>query len=349
VSQTATTADESAAGDQQRKQSTSESRPRPLIRRSQFTALGSNYGAVLVLAAMIIVFSILLPTTFASRGNFSAILADQSIPGILALAAVLALAAGEFDLSLGSNLGFSAIIAIFMSNAGLPIGVVLAVTLATGILIGAANAFLVIRIGVNAFIATLGVGTVLVGGNLWITNSALITLDSTDLAGLTITRVAGIQIVLVYFVLAALIAWYTMEKTPFGRYLRATGMGRDAAHLSGVRTDRYLTAAFVAAGALASLAGFLFASRAGSATPTLGPEFLLPAYAAAFLGATTIKPGYFNVWGTVVGVFILAVGSNGLVILGAETWVTNIFNGLALIVAVSASVIVQKRKANARR
>jgi ribose transport system permease protein len=138
--------------------------------------------------------------------------------------------------------------------------------------------------------------------------------------------------------------YYVLEKTPFGRYLRATGMGRDAARLSGVRVDRYLAASFIAAGILAAVAGALVASRGGTASPALGPEFLLPAYAAAFLGATTIKPGYFNVWGTVIGVVLLAVGSNGLTLMGAQTWVTNIFNGVALMIAVSASVLVGRRR-----
>lgn len=313
-------------------------------------ALMKNYGIVVFLVLMIAVFSLLLPDTFATAGNARQILADQAVPGILALAVVLPLTAGEFDLSVGANLGICTITGIVLAGTGLPLLVVLAATVALGTLIGAVNAFMVIVVGVNAFIATLAMATVLAGLNLLLTGSTLITHSSESFGALTGTRLpGGLQVVVLYFALAALVLWFVLERTPFGRYLRATGMGRDAAELSGVRTRRYLAAAFVGAGLLAGTAGTLQASRAGNATPDLGPEFLLPAYAAAFLGATAIRAGYFNVWGTVVGVYLLAVGANGLIILGAQTWVTYVFNGVALLVAVSAATLVQRRRTRARR
>lgn len=313
-------------------------------------ALMKNYGIVVFLVLMIAVFSLLLPDTFASTGNARQILADQAVPGILALAVILPLTAGEFDLSVGANLGICTITGIVLAGAGLPLLVVLVATVALGTLIGAINAFMVIVVGVNAFIATLAMSTVLAGLNLLLTGSTLITHSSESFGALTNTRLpGGLQVVILYFALAALALWFVLERTPFGRYLRATGMGRDAAELSGVRTRRYLAAAFIGAGLLAGTAGTLQASRAGNATPDLGPEFLLPAYAAAFLGATAIRAGYFNVWGTVVGVYLLAVGANGLIILGAQTWVTHVFNGVALLVAVSAATLVQRRKTRAGR
>lgn len=311
--------------------------------------LVKNYGILIFLALMIIVFSLLMPTTFATTGNLRQILADQAVPGILALAVILPLAAGEFDLSVGATLGVSAITGIVLAGQGLPTIVVLVATIAVGVSIGAVNAFMTVVVGVNSFIATLAMSTILVGANLYLTGSALITHQSAGFSALTTTRLpGGIQTVILYFLVIAVAMWFLVERTPFGRYLRATGLGPDAAKLSGVRTQRYTAAALIGAGLLAGIAGALQASRSSSATPDLGPEYLLPAYAAAFLGATAIRAGFFNVWGTVVGVYLLAVGGNGLIILGAPTWVTYVFNGIALLVAVSAATLVQRRKTVAK-
>lgn len=324
------------------------SRPEPVRSGPDAAAVLTRYGVVIFLALLFAGFALLMPRTFAAPANLLAIVADQSIPIILALAAILPLAAGEFDLSIAAVLGFSSIVAISLSNAGLPLPVVLLGTLAVGVMVGTINAFFVVRIGVNAFISTLAMATILAGLNLLVTGGSLLTVESETFGTLTTLPGARVQIVILYALVLVFVAWYVLERTPFGRYLRATGMGRAAARLSGVRTERYLAASFVLASLLAAFAGFLMASRSGSAPPTVGPEFLLPAYASAFLGAATIKPGFFNVWGTVVGAFLLAIGSNGLVLMGAQTWVANVFNGAALLTAVSVSVIVARRAGKGR-
>lgn len=315
-------------------------------RRSWASRIATDGGVVIFLIALVVVFSVALPDTFPTASNFQTILGSQAVPTLLALAVIIPLIAGEFDLSVAGTLGISAVFTAYISSKGMAVPLVFVLAIGIGCLVGAINGFLVTKIGVSAFIATLGMGTVLSGGNLLMSGGNVlfdgIPESLTKVAG---TEVLGLPIVVYYAALLALVLWYLLEWTPMGRYLRATGSGREAARLTGVRTERWLFLSFVIAGAIAALAGFMQTSRVGSAPPDIGPNFLLPAYAAAFLGATTIHAGRFNVWGTVVGVLVLAVGITGLNLAGAAFWVPPVFNGVALIVAVSFAVIVARRNA----
>ena len=129
-----------------------------------------------------------------------------------------------------------------------------------------------------------------------------------------------------------------MGHTPFGRYIYAVGGGREVARLAGINTDLLTILAFTLSGFMAGIAGVLETATVGAAHPDVGPQFLLPAFAAAFLGATTIQPGRFNVLGTVVALFLLAVGIGGFQQLGAPFWVSPVFNGTALLIAVGLAV-----------
>ncbi|WP_437773366.1 ABC transporter permease [Arthrobacter sp. KNU40] len=304
----------------------------------------SNYGVVLFLLLLIGLFSIIQPNLFPTVANLQALLSTNAIPGLLALAVVIPLAAGEFDLSVGAILGFTGILTAQMTIHGVPVPLAILLSVLCGAGVGILNAIMVVRIGVNAFIATLGTSTILAGLNLLVTNgSTLFQGIPASLTAVANGQLFGLNLVVYYFLAGALILWYLLEHTPFGRFLHATGLGREAARLSGVRTNAYLATSFILAGAIAGLCGALYCARIGSANPSQGPGFLLPAYAAAFLGSTTIKRGQFNVLGTIVGTFLLAVGITGLTFAGAPYWVPNVFNGGALIVAVSIAALVSRR------
>jgi ribose transport system permease protein len=311
-------------------------------RRPRLADLVGNLGVVAVAIAMIVAFSIALPT-FRSFDNVKGLLDDQAIAGILALAVLVPLIAGEFDLSVGATLGIGSIVTAYASSHGVPSLVVLVIVLALGVLIGLINAGFILA-GASAFIVTLGMATILAGANLLITGGNTIYQGiSYSLQDAAQTELAGFSLLPYYFLILAFVMWFLIEHATFGRYVRATGLGRDAARLSGVRTNRWLIVAFVMAGAIAALAGLLQTARTSAAPPTIGPDYLLPAYAAAFLGATTIKRGLFNVWGTVVGVFLLAIGINGLTLAGAPFWVPQVFSGGALILAVTVAALVGRR------
>jgi ribose transport system permease protein len=304
----------------------------------------ADYAALIFVALMAAAFSAGMPGKFATVNNLENVVSDNAISGILAIAALFPLACGEFDLSVAANLGICSVFSAHLASTGTPLPFIIILTLLVGTVIGIVNAFFVVLLRVNSFIATLGLATALAGGNLAITGGQTIYQGiSTSVTDVATASVGGFQVVTIYFAVIALAAWYVLERTPYGRYLRASGFGRTAARLSGISTGRYVAGSLVIAGFIAGLCGFLQTAEYGSATPTVGPSFLLPAYAAAFLGTTTIRRGAFNVWGTVVGVALLAVGINGLALAGTPSWLSQVFDGAALLAAVSFAALVSRR------
>ncbi|HEY0318403.1 MAG TPA: ABC transporter permease [Solirubrobacterales bacterium] len=302
------------------------------------------YGAVFVLIVMVIVFSILIPDTYPTWRNAKAILTSESTVLMVSLGLLVPAVVGEFDLSVGAMVAFSSIeMALLVASMAWPLA--LALTLASAVLIGFASGILVVKIGVNSFIATLGVSTLLGGGSLWISGGGAVTENIPEaVTSLGQNEILGIPLPIIYVAILAIVLWYGFNHMPIGRKLYATGGNRVAAELSGVRTKRLVVLAFMLSAGVAALAGVVTMMQAGSGSPSVGPELLLPAFAAVFLGSTTIIPGRFNVVGTVVGILLLAVGVSGLQQLGAEYYVVPLFNGGVLLVAVAVSRILAKER-----
>jgi ribose transport system permease protein len=142
----------------------------------------------------------------------------------------------------------------------------------------------------------------------------------------------------------ALALWFLFEKRPWGRRMYAVGSSAEASRLAGVQVGRVRFSAFVLAGLLAAIAGYVLTARVGSGSPTAAANFLLPAFAAAFLSTAAFRIGFFNIGGVVLSVYFLAVGVTGLKFLGADFWVDPVFNGTALIVAVALSRMPARRR-----
>ena len=192
---------------------------------------------------------------------------------------------------------------------------------------------------------TLGSTSLMSGIVQWITNSSTIGgIDNGLINAAVGYRLFGMPYAFYYALVAALLLWYVFDYTPLGRRLLFVGRGREVARLNGIAVDHVRVGALVMSGVLSSAAGIVYAGVLGSADPYSGLNFLLPAFAAAFLGATTIQPGRFNPWGTIVAVYFLATGITGLSMLGIPLWVTNVFNGAALILAVTISQITRGRE-----
>ena len=299
----------------------------------------ARYTLLGVLILVVVAFSLAKPDTFPTYTNLVSILSSQTVLLTLALGALFPLIAGEFDLSVGFALGFTAmLLAVLSGKHGVPLVPAIILAVLCGGVIGAVNAALVLRLRVNAFIATLASGTVLQGLTLWVSDGQVVANLPAGLSDIGRTQIADMPVLVFVVAAMALVVGLLLEKTPAGRYLYATGLGREAARLAGVKTGMLLAGAFVLSGLLAGVAGVMQTAILGAANPDVGAQYLLPVFAAGFLGATAIRPGRFNVGGTVLALLLLATGIAGLSQLGAPLWVSPVFNGLALIIAVALAV-----------
>lgn len=308
--------------------------------------LAPSYGLVILMFALIALFSILLPATFPTILNVRSILSDKAIIALLALAAMIPMVAGRIDLTVGYGIVLWHILAISLQTLyGLPWPLAVLIVLVLGIVTGALNGLLVEVARIDSFIATLGTGTVLYALALWHTGGRqMVGVLPDAFYAINGTFVLGLPITAFYVLLIALTLWTLLEYTPVGRYLYAIGANQRAAELNGIPTRKFVIAAFVASGLLTALAGVLLASKLRIGQASVGLEFLLPALVGAFLGSTTIKPGRVNVWGTMVGVMILAVGISGIQQFGGSFWVEPLFNGTTLLIAIGIAGYAQRKK-----
>lgn len=318
----------------------------PLLRGASLSDLGQRYSLPIVWGLVVLVFSLLEPETFPTTANFSTIFGSQATLVVLTLALLIPLTAGDYDLSIASVLTLSAMI-IAQLNAvhEWPIGLAILVALAAGAAIGAINGGIVLFFGIDPFIVTLGTGTFIQGVVLWISGSNTVGGISPDLVDRVIgSRFLGIPLGFWYGVILCIIIWYVFEYTPLGRRLLFVGRGRSVSRLSGIRVGRLRWGALVASATLAAVAGIVYAGTTGAADPSSGLQFLLPAFAAAFLGATAIQPGRFNPWGAIIAVYFLVTGITGLQLIGVKSYVQQLFYGGALVLAVALSQLARRRE-----
>jgi ribose transport system permease protein len=306
-----------------------------------------RHALLLAWIAIAVAFSILRPDTFATAANIRTIFGTQSVLLILTLALMLPLIVGEFDLSIAPTLGFSAmILAVLNVNHHWATGPAVAVALVAGLVIGAANGFLVVKVGVNAFIATLGVGTIVTGITYAISNYAIVSGISPAVVSAMSSNFLGIQVSFYYALALVIVIWYILRFTPLGRHMLFVGDNAEAARLCGLPVSRLRTGAFIWCGVLSAAAGIVLSGVLGSADPNAASSYLLPAYAAAFLGSTAVVPGQFNAWGTAIAVYFLITGITGLQLLGLQDWIQDVFYGFSLVVAVTLSHLATRRRAS---
>jgi ribose transport system permease protein len=315
------------------------------------TRLFATWNLLILLVLLIIAFSWLKPDTFLTAFTFQSLINTRSINALLALAVMIPLAANQFDLSTASILGLAQVLAIGLQvNQGVDWPMACLLCVAMGALVGLINGVLVVRFGINSFIATLGSGTLLLGLSQWYTGGRQIVgrlpAQFTALSGHLFGT--GIPATAVYVILVAVFLWIVFDYLPIGRFLYVIGDAPRAAELNAIPIGRYITVAFVASGILSAWAGVVMEAQMQVGQSTVGQELMLPAFTGALLGTTAIRPGRPNVWGTIVAVASLAVAVAGLTQLGAPFYVENLFNGAMLILAVGLAVATQKRRERRR-
>lgn len=306
-----------------------------------------KYALVFVWILLIAAFSIAMPRSFFNWGNFSILFASYAPAALLALAIIVPLTSGDYDLSVGATLTLSScMIGVLNVWQGVPIELCVAIVLATGVFIGLFHALFIVYFRIPSLVVTLGTTSLMSGIVQLITNSSTIGgIDNALIMAVVGGRFLGVPYAFYYALGAAAVMWYVFDYTPIGRRLLFVGRGREVARLNGLPVERIRVGALVTSGVIASAAGVLYAGVLGSADPYSGLNYLLPAFAAAFLGSTAITPGRFNPRGTMVAVYFLGTGITGLTMFGIPLWVTNVFNGAALILAVTISQLTRGRKA----
>jgi len=297
-----------------------------------------NISAIYIFIVLFAVFAIWIPDKFLQVGVWRSLLDAEALTGIAAIAALIPLIAGSLNLAVGAQVGFTAILSAWMlGKAGLPIALQLPAVLLAGALIGLVTALVITRLKVEPIIATLGMSSILLAGMAWVSGSQQILGLDPAYRQIASAQFLGITVPVWTLLAVALVTWYVLERTPVGRRTYAAGFNPESARLAGIDVERLQIGTLVAGGALAALAGALLTSRLNAGDPTVGPSFLLPALTAVFLGSTQFKGGRFNVLGTIVAMYVLAVGIKGLQLAGSPRWVNDLFYGLSLLLAVALS------------
>lgn len=303
-----------------------------------------RFSGIYLAGLLIVVFGVWTPNSFLTSVTVQTIATQQATVAIVAIAVLVPMAAGCYDLSVGATANMAAILAVVLqNNEGWGPWPAIVATLGVSALIGLVNAFFVVVLKVNSFIATLGMSSILAALMAIISGSVTPAGPISPIwSSITQREVAGFQVVFFYMLIIVLLIWWLLDHTPAGRFIYACGGNSDAARLAGVRTNLWTGLSLVISAFLCGIAGILFASLTGPSL-TFGASMLLPAFAAVFLGSTQVTPGRVNVWGTLIALYVLAIGVKGLQLVTGVAWLSDLFNGVALITAVAFATWRQSR------
>jgi len=306
---------------------------------------GSRYAVIGVWAALIVVYWVTEPSLFMTVPSFQTIFGSQQPLVFMTAALLCTIIVGEFvDLSVPAVYGFAAtILPVLVVNHGWPVWAAAIAAVLCAVAIGCVNGFLVVKVGVNTVVVTLGVWTLLDGIAQLISSDNTISGLPSSFSKIALTQVGGLPISFYYGVALMAGFAYVLWFTPLGRHMRFVGASREVSRLSGVRVDRIRFGSFVVAGLLAGAGAVIATAAVGSYNTASTDPNLLPVFAAVFLGTAIIEPGRFNPIGTFIGLYFLETGIFGLQLHGLQNWVTDVFYGGVLVIAVTISTLLHRR------
>ncbi|HLJ72184.1 MAG TPA: ABC transporter permease [Roseiarcus sp.] len=317
--------------------------------RTDFALWFARYGTLVSLVALLVVFSIARPDVFPTVDNLLNIMNQISILGTMAFGLTVCLVMGLFDLSIAAMATLGGYVATFLlvqypDAIGVPEAVFISLAIAAAI--GVVNGLIVSYLGISAFIATLATGSIITGAMLGISDSKTIITGIPD-AFMAIGQgaILGVSNPILIMLAVGLALWLLLEHTQVGRHLYAIGGSAEASRLSGLAVKRYAPFALAICAACAGLGGLMAAAVLGAGRPQgVGDGYLLNAFAAVFIGASSLRPGKFHILGTLIGVLLIGVINNGLSIMGVPTYWQYIVQGVLLVAALfSAGVLTMRR------
>lgn len=322
----------------------SAGRPPRRLRHFDLRDLGARTSLLWIWAAITLVFIIIEPHTFLQSGTFQTIFGSQFELVFLAVAVICTFVVGEFDLSVASILGLGAtLVPLLIVQEGWPAWLATIVAVLACLTVGCLNGFLVVKAGVDAIVVTLGMSTFVLGVTLWITNLNAQEGLSAGYSKIADTSIAGLPVAFWLGLVLCLILTYVLTRTPLGRRMAFVGSSREVARLAGINVDRLRFGAYAFGGLICGIGGVLLSASLGGFDPNTSAQYLLPAFAAAFLGTAVISPGKFNALGAWVAVYFLQTGIVGLELKGLEGWIEDVFYGGALVLAVAAITLIRRR------
>lgn len=304
----------------------------------------ARYALVILWIIMLLVLVALVPSDVSPVAAMRTVFSQITPVIFLGLGVVITMAVGEFDLSFAGIFSIAAVAVPSLAVLhGWPVGLAVVTALIIALVLGAVNAVLIVGVGINSVVVTLGTWSV--AGGLAFLLSRETTVSGLDpaLSLISTGRFLGLPHLFWYGLVLVAIVAYIMGATPTGRHMAFVGSNRAVAALAGIPVARIRVGAYLASASLAGLAGVVISIGNGGFNPASAGAYLLPTFAAVFLGTVAVVPGRFNPVGMLIAAYFLITGVFGLQLLGLTGWVTEVFYGAALIIAVTVSHLLQRR------